>query len=62
VKTQFDNERILPFMIAVNPINFGAPYKLSCAEALAAALFICDYWDQGLALMEKFKWGPNFLT
>jgi len=61
VKTRFDHERILPFMVAVNPINFGAPYKLSCAEALAAGLFICDFWDQGSGLMEKFKWGPGFL-
>lgn len=61
VKTKFDHERILPFMVAVNPINFGAPYKLSCAEALAAGLFICDFWEQGMALMDKFKWGPGFL-
>lgn len=62
VKTKFDHERILPFMVAVNPINFGAPYKLSCAEALAAGLYICDFWDQGNRLMEKFKWGPGFLN
>jgi len=62
VKTKFDHERILPFMVAVNPINFGAPYKLSCAEALAAGLFICDFWEQGMGLMEKFKWGPGFLN
>jgi len=61
VKTKFDHERLLPFMVAVNPINFGAPYKLSCAEALAAGLFICELWDQGMGLMEKFKWGPGFL-
>ncbi len=60
VKTKFDHERILPFMVAVNPINFGAPYKLSCAEALAAGLAICDFWEQGQALLEKFKWGPGF--
>ncbi len=61
VKTKLEHERLLPFMVAVNPINFGAPYKLSCAEALAATLFICELWDQGEALMEKFKWGPGFL-
>jgi len=61
VKTKLDHERLLPFMVAVNPINFGAPYKLSCAEALAASLFICELWDQGEQLMEKFKWGPGFL-
>jgi pre-rRNA-processing protein TSR3 len=61
VKTKLEHERLLPFMVAVNPVNFGAPYKLSCAEALAASLFICELWDQGEQLMEKFKWGPGFL-
>jgi len=49
-------------MVAVNPVNYGAAYKLSCAEAIAAGLFICGYEEQGLSVMERFKWGPSFFV
>ncbi len=56
------NFRRLPFLVAVNPTNFGHPYQLSSAEALAAALYIIGYKNQAEKIMSIFKWGPNFFV
>jgi len=54
------NFRRLPFLVAVNPTNFGHPGQLSSAEALAAALYIIGYREQAERIMGIFKWGSNF--
>ena len=52
--------RSLPFMVAVNPVNFGKAYKLSCAEAFAACLFLGGFEKEARFIMDHFKWGEHF--
>lgn len=55
-------DRILPYLLAANPVNYGKPCKLSTAEALAAGLYIVGYKKDARYLMEGFKWGENFFA
>jgi pre-rRNA-processing protein TSR3 len=53
--------RLLPFLVAANSVNYGKPGKLSCAEAIAGALFIVGCRVEARRVMAQFSWGPEFL-
>lgn len=55
------NSRALPFVIAVNPVNYGKPLKLSTLEAFATALYILDDKERVNEMLNLYKWGPQFL-
>ncbi|PWZ02468.1 DUF367-domain-containing protein [Testicularia cyperi] len=59
-KLKSPHERLLPHMIATNPVNYGKPMKLNCVEALAAAFYLCSMPAEGRLLLSKFGWGEHF--
>jgi pre-rRNA-processing protein TSR3 len=59
--SNISRSRKLPFLVAVNPVNYGKPYQLSCAEAAAACLIICGYDDDANRILNEFAWGKEFI-
>ncbi|KAI5298501.1 hypothetical protein KEM56_003995 [Ascosphaera pollenicola] len=54
-------ERLLPYLVAANTVNYGKPWRLNCAEALAAAYSICGHQDWAESVLSHFSYGQAFL-
>lgn len=57
----FPNGRILPPLIAGNPVNYGKWQTLTSLEALAASFYIVGLEDECSALLNLYNWGFTFL-
>ena len=53
--------RMLPFLVAANPVNYGKPWRLNCAEALIAGLSICGFEEDVERLCSAISYGHTFL-
>ena len=54
--------RIVPYLIAANTVNYGKPWRLNCVEALAACFFICGHEDWARDVLQHFRYGETFLN
>ncbi|QIX00128.1 hypothetical protein AMS68_005645 [Peltaster fructicola] len=55
------HSRLLPYLIAANPTNYGKPWRLNCVEALAACFYICGHKEWSSEILSTFSYGEAFL-
>ncbi|MBR9681634.1 MAG: DUF367 domain-containing protein [Candidatus Altiarchaeota archaeon] len=58
---EYEPSAKLPFLVAVNPVNYGKPHKLSTVEALAASAWVMGDSKKAERLLSPFKWGIHFI-
>ncbi|EHK99725.1 hypothetical protein GLAREA_05223 [Glarea lozoyensis ATCC 20868] len=54
-------ERLLPYLVAANSVNYGKPWRLNCVEALGAAFYICGHPEWAEEVLSHFSYGSAFL-
>jgi pre-rRNA-processing protein TSR3 len=54
-------ERLLPYLVAANSVNYGKPWRLNCVEALGAAFYICGHPEWAEEVLSHFSYGQAFL-
>ena len=52
--------RMLPLLLAANPVNWGKPGRLTTAEALATVLYLVGEKEQAKQVLGAFRWGQRF--
>lgn len=55
------NQRILPYLLAANTVNYGKPFKLNTAEAVAACLYIVGLKEESQVILSSFSYGEEFI-
>ncbi|KAF8532774.1 hypothetical protein BDD12DRAFT_868468 [Trichophaea hybrida] len=55
------HERLLPYLVAANSVNYGKPWRLNCVEALAACFAICGRPEWAEQILESFTYGEAFM-
>ena len=54
-------QRILPLLFAANTVNYGRPFKMNTAEAMAASLYIVGLKEDAVNMLYPFSYGQEFI-